>query len=272
MVRQYRHVALTITLLSLSTWMACGPERDTGANPRFLLDQVTELNLEVAYETGAAPYAGTYQGMRTWKITEDNVDAIYATRGRNVHLYVPDELALMTEIPRQPQTTWSQTELRGLEKKYRSARSAGEEGRIFLLFVNGYYRDPDTQQAATHVMAVTLSNSTVVVVFKPVIQGGGLYSELSLRWTEQSTVVHELGHVIGLVDNGVPHLHTADSGVSASAASDAAATGHCANPNCVMYWAHEGFSSLINMTSRARTSGSLLLFGQECLQDLERFK
>lgn len=252
--------------------MACAPDRDPGANPRFLLDHATELNLEIAYETGAAPYAGVYQSLRTWKISEDNLDAIYQTRGRNVHLYVPDELALMTEIPTQGQTTWSQAELRGLERKYRIARSDGTEGRVFVLFMNGYYRDPETQQAATHVMAVTLSNSTVVVVFKPVIRGGGLYSELSLRWTEQSTIVHELGHVIGLVDNGVPHIHTADSGISASAASDAAATGHCANPDCVMYWAHEGFSSLVNMSSRARTSGNLLLFGQECLQDLTRFK
>ncbi len=273
MVGQYRLAALLPFALGLSTWMACAPERDPGASARYLLDQAATLTLEVAYETGAAPYAGVYQGLRTWKITEDNIDAIYDTRSRSVNLYVPDELALMTEFPAQGQTTWSQTELRGLERKFRSSRSEGSEGRIFVLFMNGYYRDPETQLVSTQIMAVTLSNSTVVVVFKPVITGGGgLHSELSLRWTEQSTLVHELGHVIGLVDSGVPRTPAAQqAGYSVAASTDAAASGHCANPDCVMYWAHEGLSSLMNMTTRARTTGSNVLFGQECLEDLAKF-
>jgi hypothetical protein len=122
-------------------------------------------------------------------------------------------------------------------------------------------------------MAVTLSSSTVVVVFKPVIlMAAPSFSGIALRWIEQSTLVHELGHVIGLVDNGVPRISELHTHYESSAATDAAATGHCENPDCVMYWAHEGLPSLLNMTTRARTSGNLMLFGQECLEDLKRFR
>lgn len=273
MVVIYRRAFLLLGAVCVASWAACGPDRDPGASARYLLDQTATLALEVAYETGAEPYAGTYQGLRTWQIAEENIRAIYEIRGRGVDLYVPDELSFMTEIPPQARSTWSQSELRELERKYRHSRSQGGAGRIFILYINGYYRDPKTQKAATQVMAVTLSNSTVVVVFKPVILSvAGAYSGMALRWIEQSTVVHELGHVIGLVDNGVPRASGLHDNYSSSANSDAAATGHCENPDCVMYWAHEGLSSLMNMTTRARTTGSYLLFGQECLEDLQRFQ
>ncbi len=269
---QKRGASFLICLGTTLGWAACGPALDPGADARYLLDETKRLELEVAYEPGAEPYGGTYQGLKTWDITRENLTAIYDTRSRSVEVYVPDSTSLMSELPPQDRAVWSANDLRTIEGQYRRNKSDGTTGRVFVVFVNGYFLDETIGKPATNVMAVSIPDTTVIVVFKQVIQSASAsHSGLALRWLEQSTLVHELGHVVGLVDHGVPKQSPLHREFTSEASAAETHGAHCGNPDCVMYWAHEGLASLYNMTDRASTSGSYTLFGAECLDDLRSF-
>ena len=74
-------------------------------------------------------------------------------------------------------------------------------------------------------IGVSLTGTTVIAIFKDVIESSGVRSDgIVPKFIEQSTIVHELGHALGLVNNGVSissDHHDADNGA------------HCINDICV---------------------------------------
>ena len=131
---------------------------------------------------------------------------------------------------------------------------------IFVLYLDGYFNLDGQEQ--TNVLGISVGSFTVAI-FKPVIsaiQGGGVLGGDPKYQVEQATVVHEVGHAVGLVDNGVA-LHTDHL--------DEAHGKHCDNTNCVMYWANEGASGASSLFGGA--SVNQLVFGQECLDDISNY-
>jgi hypothetical protein len=80
------------------------------------------------------------------------------------------------------------------------------------------------------------------------------------RYVEQSTLVHELGHAIGLVNNGVPLV---------SAHQDGPHGAHCTDTSCVMYWQNEGASAMAAWATQYVLSNSTILFKADCLADVD---
>jgi hypothetical protein len=77
---------------------------------------------------------------------------------------------------------------------------------------------------------------------------------------ELAILTHEVGHLLGLVDNGVPM--TTDH-------ADPDHVGHDRNEHCVMYWAYEGtsgLSALADAIGGGNDDGPA--FDQACLDDL----
>jgi hypothetical protein len=83
------------------------------------------------------------------------------------------------------------------------------------------------------------------------------------NFIEQATLVHEFGHAMGLVNNGVPLT---------SSHQDTQKGHHCINTNCVMYWQNEGVSDLKEFVQSYMTTGSLVMFGPECLKDASSYR
>jgi hypothetical protein len=96
-------------------------------------------------------------------------------------------------------------------------------------------------------------------MFKPVIEGtaSGRAGILS-RYVEQATMIHEFGHAVGLVNNGL---------AMAAPHQDQANGAHCTNDSCVMYYAVEGVGGVVDFVQQYVTTGSNVLFGEECLAD-----
>ena len=107
----------------------------------------------------------------------------------------------------------------------------------------------------------TPSIGDTVAMFKDVIKStGSALSPNTAKYVEQSTLVHELAHSIGLVDNGVSMVATH---------KDATHGAHCNNADCVMYWLNEGASDASDFALRRLLTGDTILFDAACLADVD---
>lgn len=105
-----------------------------------------------------------------------------------------------------------------------------------------------------------------IAIFKQVIEdncgaaGLGILTEAGCAAAELAICVHEVGHVIGLVDNGLPMITLHE---------DPEHPGHDISRDCVMYWAYEGDALISRVADDLLNTGSSALdFDAECLQDI----
>lgn len=227
----------------------------------FYFKEMTNLTIDVVYEAGAEPYVGTSgAGLNYWDVTLQNLQAVFT--GRNVTFTVPKTLAEMRSIPTQSRSVWSTTDAVNLANQYRNGDSSGTSGKIFVAFVKGYAAKSDGS-ANTGVIGYSVTGTNVIIIFKQVVQASGLIPSGPVpRFVEQSTIVHELAHAIGFVNNGLP-LTTAHH--------DSAHGAHCSNPNCVMYYLNEGASDLASFISNFQNSQNAVMFDDACLNDAKSF-
>jgi hypothetical protein len=148
--------------------------------------------------------------------------------------------------------------------------------------------DPAADTIAIHVMVVDghsasdgdaglilglAWNHLNVTIFKSTIEstcGGlalvGALREQACAEAELGILTHEVGHVIGLVDNGLPM-------VTGHRDPDEEHGAHDENQDCIMFWAYEGEAlvDLIEARVLANQDDSLV-FDAECLADIDAVK
>ena len=234
--------------------------------PTTFFSTMTSLTVDVAYEPDAVPYTGNLAGAQSsrklWDITQDNLDALFLNRNPAVTVNAPEELSEMQAIPDQSKTSFTSDEILTIAGQYRRGKSTSTDVNCFIVFLNGYFSENGA--ANENVIGVSLSGTTVLAIFKPVVestQTGPL--TITPKYVEQSTIVHEVGHALGLVNNGIP-MHTAHQ--------DDAHGKHCNNDQCLMYYLNEGKTDLIQFVTQAFQTGSLVIFDQNCLDDARNYK
>jgi predicted Zn-dependent protease len=228
----------------------------------FIYTSVTAINVEVAYEPGAEPYSGSLpSGQPLWTVARDNITALFSRRSVVPTVTVPMNLSQMKALDAQNKATWTISDILALGNAQRVNGSTLETADFIVLFVKGHYGEGGDQP---DVLGVQVTGTSIIAVFKDVIkaQSANGVSAAALRYMEQATVVHELGHGVGLVNHGVtmtsPHQDT-DHG------------DHCSNPDCVMNWKNEGQTDFITYIQHAIESGNNVMFGPECLDDTNSF-
>lgn len=240
---------------------SCGKQTQTKTssvssqvNSSLYFQSSKKLVMDVFYEAGAEPFVGQNpaSGKALWNIFEDNLAALFQYRSLIPEIVVPKDFPSMTNIPLQNKSTWSIDDILSLSKKFKGQDSTTDETHFSLYFVNGY------AQEGQNIIGFNINGTTLIVIFKSVIKATGVL--LVQKYVEQSTLIHEMGHALGLVNNGVPmkiphedssHLH------------------HTTNSNCVMYWANEGTQALINFVTTYLTTGKTIMWGPEVLKDVE---
>ena len=214
----------------------------------------TAVNVEIDYEPGAEPYTGNIIGFGdTFDLTYANIDRVFAGKKQ---LGIPRTLAAMESVGAIADEELTIADIVALAETHRDQRDTATAKTYYILFVSGHYADANGPN--TGVLGISLGTTGIIVMFKDVIESAGIGN--IQRYVEQSTLVHELGHAIGLVNNGVPLT---------SAHQDTDHGAHCTNDSCVMYWANEGVSGMTAYATQYVLANDSILFRAECLADVD---
>ncbi len=231
---------------------------------------MTTLNVQVVYESSATPYDSSFTNPFTsttknvWDILDDNMKEAFKNRKTSVTTSIPKVLSSMTSISSQNKTTWTTTDIINLAKTYRTSTSTQTTGNFFVAFVNGYYSSDGSTQN-TNVIGVNITGTPYIAIFKQVVTSTGSTTPSGIAtrvYVEQSTLVHEMGHALGLVNNGV---------TMTSSHQDTANGKHCSDTTCVMYYANEGTSALVTFLQNYIQTGSNVMFKTDCLNDMQKY-
>jgi hypothetical protein len=238
-----------IALLFTPLMSACG---DDGSNKSLRVnnylqsDAFSRLVLEVDYVDGYAPMDEAQAGMIA-KVSPlvDKPDGVAA---------MADE----TIASRGADHAWTFAELDDLADQTNNLSVGDNTVKMHVLFVDGHY-EQDSNDGKVLGLAWDSKN---IAIFKKTIQDncqGVLAGDQLCRFAEQAIWTHEVGHVLGLVNNGVP---------TQANHQDKEHGHHCTNDECVMFWAYEGTKLFDVLGDRLGGDGGALEFDQDCKDDL----
>lgn len=227
------------------------------ANPGVFSPGVTDVVVEIDYEQGHAPYTGLILGFGdTFDTTVTNLDRLFG--GRKA-LTIPVTEATMQNVGVIGDEELTVEDLLALAAQHRQQQDTATTKTYYVIFVSGYFTDMTGPRPT--VLGISLGNTGVLVMFKDVIRSTDVLGFPNVvRYVEQSTLVHELAHAIGLVNNGVPL--TMDH-------QDEPHGAHCTNERCVMYYQNEGASEATEFAMTYVLTGNTVLFDDACLQDVD---
>ncbi|MHC4960217.1 MAG: hypothetical protein ACYTGN_17825 [Planctomycetota bacterium] len=259
-MRSTRPRASSRWLLGFLLLAACGGGGEPGGqlepDPLVVLGPgIESIVVEIDYMEGAAPYTGAAGPITDiWSLWSDNIERIFLGTGKV--LTYPRTLPDMEQLTSLSGPTFNAQQVLDIATAHRGQTSGGTTASYYFVFLDGVYEEGGQPQ--TQVLGISLSGRNIVAVFKPVVAATGV--GIVPRVVEQTVLVHEFGHAIGLVNNGVPL--TSDH-------HDTVHGAHCTNMDCVMYFANEGGAGLRDFVDAVAAAGSGVLFGQECLDDTD---
>jgi hypothetical protein len=266
---------LALVLAAAAGWLACGSsgdddddEADTGdatddgddgddAEARYsqLLrgDPFTRMVIEVDAVAGMDPYGENPAQLA------DGLDSV-VDKPDGVEIAIDGDLESAGA-----DHAWTFDELQALAGDSFDLALADDAIAIHLLFVDGHSADDSD---AGVVLGEAWSH-THIAIFKQTIESVCSASvlpealrEQQCRDAELSILIHESGHLLGLVDNDLPMVEPHRD-------QDAAHGRHDADDGCVMYWAYEGGALFDAIGERLLGGdGGAIGFDDACLADL----
>lgn len=226
-------------------------------NPFAPALEAKRIAIEIDYAKGAEPFTGNSVAFGdTWRLFETNAKKLFEGTGKTIE--VPTTLAGMERLDDVNGAQFSGDAILAIAQRHRQTRTSNEAIAYYVVWLAGIYEEDG--KARDEVLGVSLGSTGVVAMFKPVIERAALPLVPDLaRIVEQVTLVHEFGHAVGLVANGIP---------ATSSHHDAPHGAHCTNDRCVMYFSVEGVDAARDYAQRNVTRSDIVLFGDECLADV----
>ena len=161
---------------------------------------------------------------------------------------------------------WTFDELKALAAEHDDLEVPADTIKIHLMVLDGR---SDRDEGESKILGLAWENRHVAL-FSDTVEslcvtgGGGPAARLLDRLcdeSERAILLHELGHVLGLVDNGLEMV---------TDHKDAAHGAHSNNDRCLMYWAYEGPRVVDLIRAQLSAGGDVSLgFDEACLADLE---
>lgn len=246
----------------LSLLISCGKTQGQQKSSKVLQNvspyfTSQKIAIKVFYELGAEPYTGGIAGLKYWDLLEKNLSALFEGRSIMPEIMVPKEISEMTPLPSSNKVQWTVDEVINFSEKNKVEAEASGTKQFSIYFLNGFSKEGE------HIIGYHISGTRVIAIFKDVIRkNSDSGSELVAKYMEQSSLVHEMGHALGLVNNGLPMIE---------AHQDTAHGAHCSNKDCVMYYANEGAASMTAFAKKAANQLSTIMFDHQCLKDARSY-
>lgn len=194
--------------------------------------------------SGVTPYdfiqTGTYS---TWHIEVDYAagqqpdSSLLATLGSRMREVVAAsktvDVRLSSTAFAATDRTWTVETLIELDRTTLNQQTGGSTVATHLIFVDGHY---ETDTATEKVLGVSIKGGLdhgLVVIFSQTLANACTLPTClpgQIPGIKRAVVIHEFGHELGLVDNGIPMQTNHE---------DPEHPGHSTNTNSVMYWAVE---------------------------------
>ncbi len=115
-------------------------------------------------------------------------------------------------------------ELVALRDQWKDAKHGDGQASAWMVYLDGRYSKSDS------VLGVALAGDTIAIFSDRVSAASNIL--VSTNKIHEAVIVHEFGHLLGLVDNGIPMVTNHE---------DSQNQGHSNNDDSVMYWAVETF-------------------------------
>ncbi len=247
---------LVAALAAFSLSPACtAPERAAGDGVEPFGAEVSRWALEVDAVPGAEPLVGPLGRVPDpWTLALDNLAALAARPG--VSIEVPGSLEDVGPLEGLPGAEYRVSDILDLSAASRDLPGSSEVATFHVLFLDGVYRDEAGPRP--DVLGLSIDGASVIAVFSPAVAAAAGRADGLRAFVEQTTLVHELGHAVGLVDDGLP---------ATSDHADRAHPAHCARQDCVMYHAYEGAADLVEFARTLLATGRTVILCEACLAD-----
>lgn len=196
------------------------------------------LTVEIVYMTGSRP---TEEAMNNLK----SMISQFCNK--------PDGISFKYhEIAAQGKAAYSISDVRTIENDTREEFTYKKDLAIYFLFLDG----PSSEnQGSSMVLGQAYYNTSMVIYEKTLQDNSGGFGEPELYKLETAVINHELGHILGLVNNGSNMYH---------AHQDTAHGAHCDNSDCLMYWEAETGSIFNNLLGNS----PIPVLDDNCVKDL----
>ena len=210
-------------------------ERNFGESADELLraDRFFSLKVEVQYMDGYEPDALAIQNLRRFLMQRlRKPGGIYFVQRK---------------IPAVKDSVLTRGQVDEIRRANRREYTKGNQLAVYILYTNGEFQN-------RNILGQAFRNTSIVIYGKALEHHSNTFSNPARTTLETTLLLHEMGHLLGLVDKGTPM--TFDH-------ADSTKEAHCNNPKCIMYWG-------ISVTNRY---GPLKLspipeFDSACLLDL----
>lgn len=198
------------------------------------------LRIEIAYVLGSEPSESALKEM---------------VRFLETYIHKPEGITLVrTPIPSPGGESYEISDILEIEEEHRSVFNAGDELGVFIFFADG----SSSKEEEGKVVLGTAYKNTSMVIFEPSIRKIATNSVLVSRAEITSTTLqHEFGHLLGLVDNGSP---------AQSEHRDEENGAHCNVSGCLMEASVEFGKGAVNYVKSRRSQDIRL--DEKCHQDL----
>ena len=199
-----RAAMLGAVLLAV-TFSGCFGQNDHGSPYDYVRDSKYDTwVIEIDYVQGHQPSA----------------DVLSTLRSRMGELVHKDTITTDLDDQIEGRSVWSRGDIDALRDRHGDQRTRGSTAVTHLVFVDGRYEKETTLGVAVgHDFVVIFSERIATACSSDVLCFPA--DEVQVR---KAVLVHEFGHIIGLVDNGVPMVNSHGDG-----------TAHSTNQNSVMY-------------------------------------
>lgn len=190
---------------------------DVGKSANFLLsdDRFTALELEIVYMEGFRP---------TSFMVSEMTDFLQELTLKPEGIRVTER-----EIPAEGEEFYNLERISELENRYRETYNEDNTLSIFLLVVDGYFQNNEEEYFT---IGAAYRNTSMVLFGKRIAENSGGFSRPGRGNLEATIALHELGHLLGLVNIGTEMVTPHED-------ADEDRKFHCDNADCLMYWAVE---------------------------------